>query len=112
MGAGEANPGPPPFRALNFPASVPKYRCIALAPESSTRAGRLAEEMRSRLETAIKEEAMNRHLLSVCTIAALGLVTLPGAAVAQQKSMKDQMVGTWTLLLNDYVKADGTHVPA
>ena len=55
---------------------------------------------------------MNRHLLGVCAIAALGLAVLPGAAVAQQKSMKDQMVGTWTLLLNDYVKADGTHVPA
>ena len=54
----------------------------------------------------------NRNLLSVCAIAALGLAALPGAAVAQQKSMKDQMVGTWTLLVNDYVKADGTHVPA
>jgi Lipocalin-like domain len=54
---------------------------------------------------------MNRHLLSVCTIAALGLAVLPGASVAQQKSMKDQLVGTWTLLLTDYVKADGTHAP-
>jgi hypothetical protein len=67
--------------------------------------------MQSRLQTAIKEEAMNRHLLSVCAIAALALAVVPGAAVAQQKSMKDQMVGTWTLLLHDYVKADGTHVP-
>ncbi len=25
--------------------------------------------------------------------------------------MKDQLVGTWTLLLSDGVKADGTHVP-
>jgi hypothetical protein len=63
------------------------------------------------LKTAIKEEAMNRHLLSVCAIAALGLAVLPGAAVAQQKSMKDLVVGTWTLLLSDGVKADGTHVP-
>ena len=54
---------------------------------------------------------MNRHLLSVCTIAALGLAVLPGASVAQQKSMKDQLVGTWMLLVTDYVKADGTHVP-
>ena len=53
----------------------------------------------------------SRHLL-VCAIAAWGLAGLPGATVAQQKSMKDQMVGTWTLLVNDYVKADGTHVPA
>ena len=54
---------------------------------------------------------MNRHLLSVCAIAALGLAVLSGAAVAQQKSMKDLVVGTWTLLLSDGVKADGTHVP-
>ena len=54
---------------------------------------------------------MNRPLLSVCAITALGLAALPGASVAQQKSMKDQLVGTWTLLLSDGVKADGTHVP-
>jgi hypothetical protein len=54
---------------------------------------------------------MNRHLLSVCAITALGLAALPGASIAQQKSMKDQLVGTWTLLLSDGVKADGTHVP-
>jgi Lipocalin-like domain len=54
---------------------------------------------------------MNRHLLSVCAITALGLAVLPGASVAQQKAMKDQLVGTWTLLLTDYVTADGTHVP-
>jgi hypothetical protein len=53
---------------------------------------------------------MNRHLLGVCAIAALGLAALPGAAVAQQKSTKDLLVGTWTLLLSDGVKADGTHV--
>jgi hypothetical protein len=54
---------------------------------------------------------MNRHLLSVCAIAALGLALVPGASVAQQKAMKDQLVGTWTLLIDDNVKADGTHVP-
>ena len=54
---------------------------------------------------------MNRHLLSVCAIAALGLAVLPGVSVAQQKSTKDLLVGTWTLLLSDGVKADGTHVP-
>jgi Lipocalin-like domain len=54
---------------------------------------------------------MNRPLLSVCAITAFGLAALPGASVAQQKSMKDQLVGAWTLLLSDGVKADGTHVP-
>src|SRR6201996_5831176 len=36
---------------------------------------------------------------------------VPGAANAQQKSTKDMLVGAWTLLLVDGVKADGTHVP-
>jgi Lipocalin-like domain len=54
---------------------------------------------------------MNRPLLSVCAITAFGLAALPGASVAQQKSMKDQLVGAWTLLLSDGVEADGTHVP-
>jgi hypothetical protein len=55
---------------------------------------------------------MNRHLLSVCVMTAFGLALLPGASVAQQKSMKDQLVGAWTLLLADGVKDDGTHVPS
>jgi len=31
-------------------------------------------------------------------ITALGLALLPGNALAQQKSLKDQLVGTWTLV--------------
>ncbi len=54
---------------------------------------------------------MNRHVLSVCAIAALGLAALPGPSIAQQKSTKDMLVGAWTLLLVDGVKSDGTHVP-
>jgi hypothetical protein len=54
---------------------------------------------------------MNRHVLSVCAIAALGLAALPNPSIAQQKSTKDMLVGAWTLLLVDGVKADGTHAP-
>jgi hypothetical protein len=54
---------------------------------------------------------MNRHVLSVCAIATLGLAALPAPSIAQQKSAKDMLVGAWTLLLVDGVKADGTHVP-
>jgi Lipocalin-like domain len=43
--------------------------------------------------------------------ALVGLAMLPGGANAQQKSIKDLLVGTWTLLLDDNVKDDGTHVP-
>jgi hypothetical protein len=41
----------------------------------------------------------------------MGLAMLPGGANAQQKPIKDQVVGTWTLLLADNVKDDGSHVP-
>ena len=54
---------------------------------------------------------MNRHVLSVCAVTALGLAALPGPSIAQQKSTKDMLVGAWTLLLVDGVKGDGTHVP-
>jgi lipocalin-like protein len=54
---------------------------------------------------------MNRR--NILGIAAMvgGLAMLPGGATAQQKSIKDQLVGTWTLLLSDNIKDDGTHVP-
>jgi len=53
------------------------------------------------------------HRRNIVGISALvvGLAMLPGGASAQQKSMKDQIVGTWTLLLADNIKDDGTHVP-
>jgi hypothetical protein len=43
--------------------------------------------------------------------AVLALAMLPGAVEAQQKTIKQQLAGTWNLLLVDEVKADGTHVP-
>jgi hypothetical protein len=58
-------------------------------------------------------------------MAALGLALLPAVAVGQQqqrpappaaaqaqpeKPLKDAVVGTWALLIDDGVKADGTHV--
>jgi hypothetical protein len=42
---------------------------------------------------------MNRRtIFSMATIAALGLVMLPTGAVSQQKTLKEQLVGTWTLV--------------
>ena len=54
------------------------------------------------------------HRWNIIGISALvvGLATLPGGASAQQKSIKDQIVGSWTLLLVDNIKDDGSHVPA
>jgi ActR/RegA family two-component response regulator len=43
---------------------------------------------------------MNRHsILSLSALAAFWLVVLPGSAVAQQKSLKEQIIGTWVIVL-------------
>jgi hypothetical protein len=39
-----------------------------------------------------------RSILSMAAIAALGLTLVPNIATAQQRSLKDQIVGTWTLV--------------
>jgi Lipocalin-like domain len=42
---------------------------------------------------------MNRRgIISLSAMTALGLALLPGSAVAQQKTLKEQLVGTWTLI--------------
>jgi hypothetical protein len=52
---------------------------------------------------------MNRRdISSLSVIAALGLALLPGNAFSQQKSLKDQVVGTWTFVSALDVKPDGT----
>ena len=41
---------------------------------------------------------MNRRsLISLSAIAALGLAVLPGIAVSQQKSLKDAIIGSWSI---------------
>jgi len=49
-----------------------------------------------------------RHILSLSVITALGLALLPGSALSQQKSLQEQLTGTWTLVSNDNVAPDGT----
>src|SRR5262245_57946048 len=52
---------------------------------------------------------MNRRsLLSLSTITALGLALVPGGVIAQQKSLKDQIVGSWALVQAIDTHADGT----
>ena len=51
-----------------------------------------------------------RNILSLSSIAALGLDMLPGNAVAQTKSLKDQLVGTWTVTSQEQVRKDGSKV--
>lgn len=38
----------------------------------------------------------------------LGLALLPGSALSQQKSLKDQLVGTWTVVSWEQTRKDGT----
>ena len=49
-----------------------------------------------------------RNILSLSVITALGLAVLPGSALAQQKPLKDQLAGTWTLVSSSNVATDGT----
>jgi hypothetical protein len=53
---------------------------------------------------------IRRNLLSILALMALGLALLPGNAIAQQKSLKDQLVGTWTYVSSVDVRKDGTKV--
>ena len=48
-----------------------------------------------------------RHILSLSVIMALGFAVLPGSALAQQKSLKDQLVGAWTLVSSEITPASG-----
>jgi hypothetical protein len=54
---------------------------------------------RSKFFNQPKDNTMNRHItLALGTMALLGLgVALPGAAFAQQKTLKEAIVGTWTM---------------
>src|SRR5262245_48858501 len=52
---------------------------------------------------------MNRRgIFSIPVIAALGLAFLPTEALSEQKSLKEQIVGTWTFVSALDVKPDGT----
>src|SRR5437870_2624160 len=57
-----------------------------------------------------EEEVMNRRsILSVSAITVLGFAILPtSAAFAQQKSLKDQLIGSWMLVSSETIAANGT----
>ena len=63
-----------------------------------------------------------RRILASAVVAGLCVATLSGPAPAQQpkstpaptqaqKSVKELIVGSWTLLIVDTIRPDGTHVP-
>lgn len=49
-----------------------------------------------------------RNVLGLSVMTALGLAMLPVTAVAQQKSIKEQLVGTWTATSWEQANKDGT----
>jgi hypothetical protein len=52
---------------------------------------------------------MNRRImLNLSAVTVLGSALLPDNAVSQQKSLKEQLVGSWTIVSNDNVAPDGT----
>jgi Lipocalin-like domain len=56
-----------------------------------------------------EETKMNRrHLLAVPAALGLSVMLLPAAGIAQQKSIKDQLVGTWTVVSWEQTRPDGT----
>jgi hypothetical protein len=56
-----------------------------------------------------KENTMNRPgILGITAMTALGLAVLSGSVVAQQKPLKEQLIGNWTLVSSDQVRPDGS----
>jgi hypothetical protein len=49
-----------------------------------------------------------RNIFSLFATTALGLALLPGSTVAQQKSLKEQVTGIWTLVSSDSIAPDGS----
>jgi Lipocalin-like domain len=55
---------------------------------------------------------MNRRsIFSISAMTVLGLVLVTGSAVSQQKSLKDQLVGTWILVSTQTTTSSGTKYP-
>jgi hypothetical protein len=49
-----------------------------------------------------------RNIIRLSAIAALALVILPCSAPAQQKTIKEQLIGTWLLVSAETTNADGS----
>ena len=51
---------------------------------------------------------MNRLIISLLTVTTVVLALFTGKAIAQQKSLKDQLAGSWMVVSNDNTAPDGT----
>jgi hypothetical protein len=62
------------------------------------------------MQTYHKENTMNRRsILTISAMMVLGLALLPGSALAQQKPLKDQVSGVWTLVSLEQAAPNGTN---
>src|SRR6185295_123232 len=73
-------------------------------------------EKRTRAELYVEEgyeEAFmkRRYAFAFCAIALLSIPAIPDIAIAQGKSLKDQLVGTWIYVSSTAKRADGSSVP-
>ena len=51
-----------------------------------------------------------RYIISLSALTALGLALLPSNAISQEKSLKDQLVGTWIYVSSTGKRDDGSTV--
>jgi hypothetical protein len=51
-----------------------------------------------------------RNALVISAVAVLGIAFLPTATVGQQKSLKEQIAGSWTYASNETIRPDGSKV--
>jgi hypothetical protein len=66
-----------------------------------------------RFSPQLKEDNMNRRTTLAMTATAVLCLAVGSSAsdpLAQQKSLQEQVVGTWTLISSDQVRADGTRL--
>jgi hypothetical protein len=52
-----------------------------------------------------------RRVLGLSAITALALALFPLGAIGQQKTLKEQLVGTWTLVSAESTDSGGTKMP-
>jgi hypothetical protein len=53
-----------------------------------------------------------RSIFTLSAITVLGLALLPSSIVAQQRTLKEQLVGTWAFVSCDGTTATGAKIPA
>jgi hypothetical protein len=49
-----------------------------------------------------------RHIITLSAIAALGLALLPGSVLSQEQSLKNHLVGTWSMLSQEQTLPNGS----